>query len=130
VTQFVCRFVTELNSVIGCGVRANVPYCLGLNWPVWAVYWQLYIGARDTVHYYYYYYYVKSIVSGPGSSVGIPTDFGLEGPGFESRWGRDFPHLSRQGPPSLLYNGYRVFHRGRKWPGRDADPSPPSTAEV
>jgi len=28
------------------------------------------------------------------------------------------------GPPSLLYNGYRVF------PGGDADPSPPSSAEV
>ena len=28
---------------------------------------------------------------GPGSSVGIATDYGLEGPGIESRWGRDFP---------------------------------------
>ena len=25
--------------------------------------------------------------SGPGSSVGIVTDYGLEGPGFESWWG-------------------------------------------
>ena len=33
--------------------------------------------------------------SGPGSSVGIATDYGLEVPGIESRWGRDFPHLSR-----------------------------------
>jgi len=31
------------------------------------------------------------------------------------------------GPPSLLYNGYRVFPRGKEWPGRDADPSPPSS---
>jgi hypothetical protein len=31
----------------------------------------------------------------PGSSVGIATDYGLDGPGIESRWGRDFPHLSR-----------------------------------
>jgi hypothetical protein len=30
-----------------------------------------------------------------GSSVGIATDYGLDGPGIESRWGRDFPHLSR-----------------------------------
>ena len=28
---------------------------------------------------------------GPGSSVGIATDYGLDGPGIESRWGRDFP---------------------------------------
>jgi hypothetical protein len=32
---------------------------------------------------------------GPGSSVGIATGYGLDGPGSESRWGRDFPHLSR-----------------------------------
>jgi hypothetical protein len=32
---------------------------------------------------------------GPGSVVGIATDYGLDGPGIESRWGRDFPHLSR-----------------------------------
>ena len=31
----------------------------------------------------------------PGSSVGIVTGYGLDGPGIESRWGRDFPHLSR-----------------------------------
>ena len=32
------------------------------------------------------------------------------------------------GPPSLLYNGYRVFLGGKERPGRDADPSPPSSA--
>ena len=26
----------------------------------------------------------------PGSSVGIATDYGLDSPGIESRWGRDF----------------------------------------
>jgi hypothetical protein len=34
-------------------------------------------------------------VCGPGSSVGIATDYGVDGPGIESRWERDFPHLSR-----------------------------------
>ena len=29
--------------------------------------------------------------SGPGSSVGIATDYGLDGPGIKSRWGRDLP---------------------------------------
>jgi hypothetical protein len=28
------------------------------------------------------------------------------------------------GPPSLLYNGYRVFPGGKERPGRDAEPSP------
>ena len=33
---------------------------------------------------------------GPGSSVGIATGYGLDGPGIESRWGgRDFLHPSR-----------------------------------
>jgi hypothetical protein len=31
---------------------------------------------------------------GPGSSVGIATDYGLDGPGIESRWERDFSHTS------------------------------------
>ena len=68
----------------------------------------------------------------PGSSVGIATAYGLDGPGIESRWERDFPHLSRPalGPPSLLYSGYRVFPGGKVRPGRDADPSPHSSAEV
>ena len=30
-----------------------------------------------------------------GSVVGIATAYGLDGLGIESRWGRDFPHLSR-----------------------------------
>jgi hypothetical protein len=45
-------------------------------------------------------------------------------PGIESRWGEIFrtcPHRP-WGPPSLLYNGYRVFPGGIKRPGRDADP--------
>jgi hypothetical protein len=33
--------------------------------------------------------------SGQGSSVGIATDYGLDGPEIESRWKRDFPRLSR-----------------------------------
>ena len=40
---------------------------------------------------------------GSGSSVDIVTDYGLDGPGIESRWRRDFPHLSRPalGPTQL-----------------------------
>jgi hypothetical protein len=32
---------------------------------------------------------------GPGSSVGIATDYGLDNPGIESRCGRHFLRLSR-----------------------------------
>jgi hypothetical protein len=70
---------------------------------------------------------------GRDSSVGIATRYGLDGPGIESKWGGDiFRNCPDRpwGPPSLLYNGYRVFPGGRMRPGRDADSSPPSSAEV
>ena len=37
-------------------------------------------------------------LSGPDSSVGIASGYGLDRPGIESRWGRDFRHLSRPAP--------------------------------
>jgi hypothetical protein len=39
--------------------------------------------------------YFIFVIRGPSSSVGIVTAYGLDGPGIESRWGRDFPHLFR-----------------------------------
>jgi hypothetical protein len=38
-------------------------------------------------------------IVGWDSSVGIATRYELDGPGIESRWGRDFPHQSR---PALV----------------------------
>ena len=38
--------------------------------------------------------YLYRIV-GRDSPVGIATRYGLDRLGIESRWGRDFPHLSR-----------------------------------
>ena len=70
---------------------------------------------------------------GPGGVVGITTAYGLDGLGIESRWGGEIFRICPDrpwGPPSLLYNGYRVFLGGKVLPGRDADPSPPSSAEV
>jgi hypothetical protein len=69
-------------------------------------------------------------VVGRDSSVGIATRYGLDGPGIESRWGRDFPHPSRWVPPSLLYNGYRVSFPGVKRPGRGVVHPPSSSAGV
>ena len=42
---------------------------------------------------------------------------------------RTCPDLS-WGPPSILHNGHWVFPGGKERPGRDADPSPPSSAVV
>jgi hypothetical protein len=49
------------------------------------------------------------------SVAGIATRYGLEGPGIGSRWGeifRTYPDRFRV-PPSLLYNGCRVFPGGK-----------------
>ena len=43
---------------------------------------------------YLFVVYMTSLFR-PGSSVSIGTGYGLDGPVIESRWERDFPHLSR-----------------------------------
>ena len=73
-----------------------------------------------------------TLYCGPGSSVSIATEYGLDGPGIESQWETRFSARPDRpwDPPNLLYNGYRVFPRGKEWPGRAADHSPPSSAAV
>jgi hypothetical protein len=53
-------------------------------------------------------------INGPGSSVGIATGYGLDGPGIECRWGRDFSHLSRPalGPTQLPVQWVPGISRG------------------
>ena len=69
---------------------------------------------------------------GPGSVVGIATGYGLDGPGIKSRWRQDILHLSRPalGPTQPPVKWVPVLSRGKKRPGRDADPSSPSRAVV
>ena len=68
---------------------------------------------------------------GPGSSVGIASDYGLDGPGSNHGGDEIFRRPDRPwGSPSLLHNGYQVFHGGKVRPGRAADHSPPSSAAV
>jgi hypothetical protein len=64
-------------------------------------------------------------MSGPGSSVGIATAYRLDGPGIESRWGRDFPHLSRPAlrPTQLPVQWVPGFSRGVRC-GRDMTLTP------
>jgi hypothetical protein len=74
-----------------------------------------------------------SLSSGPDSSVSIATGYGLDGPGIESRWGRDFPQLSRSAlgaHPASCTMSTRSFPGGKEQLGHDADPSPPSSAVV
>ena len=73
-----------------------------------------------------------ALYSGPGSVVGIASGYGLDGPGIESRWGEIFRTCPDRpwGPHRLLYIGYRLIPGGKERSGRDADPSPPSSAVV
>ena len=70
--------------------------------------------------------------SGPGNVVGIATGYGLDGLGIENRWRRDFPHLYKPalGPTQPPAQWVPRLSRGKKRPGRDADPSPPSSSVV
>jgi hypothetical protein len=70
---------------------------------------------------------------GPGSSVGIATGYGLDGPGIESRWGARFSAPVQTGPgahPAFCTMGTESFPGDKERPVRDADPSPPSSAVV
>ena len=64
---------------------------------------------------------------GRDSSVGIGTGYELDGPGIESRCGgetfRTCPDRTCS-PPSLLYNGYRVFREGAGGRGVGLTPTP------
>jgi hypothetical protein len=65
---------------------------------------------------------------GRDSSVGIATRYGMDGPGFESRWGRDFPH-----PPRLVLVSIQ-WVSGLSWgvmrPGCGVDHPLPTNIEV
>ena len=69
---------------------------------------------------------------GRDSVVGIQTRYGLDGPGIESRWERDFPHPSRPalGPIQPPIQWVSSLFSGAKWPGGGVDHPPPSSAEV
>jgi hypothetical protein len=66
------------------------------------------------------------VCCGPGSLVGIVTDYRLDGPGNESWWGRDFPpvQISPGAQPASCTMGTESF------PGVKCGHSPPSSAEV
>jgi hypothetical protein len=75
--------------------------------------------------------FIHCFYCGPGSSVGIGTVYGLDGPGIESRWDEIFRTRPDRpwGPPSLLHNGYRVFPGGNA-AGAWCLPPTPFSAEV
>ena len=69
---------------------------------------------------------------GRDSSVGVATRCELDGPGIESRWGEIFRACPDRpwDPPSLLYNGYRVFLGDKAAGAWFRPPTPHLSAEV
>ena len=65
------------------------------------------------------------IISGLGSSVGIATDYGLDGPG-SNLGGDEIPRPSRpaQGPTHPPLQWVMGLSRGQRRPGRWVDPLP------
>jgi len=70
-------------------------------------------------------------ICGPGSSVGIVTDYGLDGPG-SNPGGDEIFRQSRSalGPTQPPVKWVPGLYRGKVRPGRDAGHSPPSSAAV
>ena len=67
------------------------------------------------------------IECGPGSVVSIVTGYRLDGPGIESQWGWDFPHLSRLAPgahPAPCTMGTRSFLGVKSGQGMTLTPHP------
>ena len=93
------------------------------------------------LHYILYCIYLKYIIivnlsqfwlnkfvgCGPGSSVGIATDYGLKGPGSNPGGNEIFRPSGQAQPPVKWVLG---LSRGNVRLGRAADHSPPSCAAV
>jgi len=103
--QWMCRFVCWCSECAGLFVGAvNVQVChRALRLPVQNRKLRLCCDPRISSR--------QCFRSGPGSSVGIVTVYGLDGLGIESRWGEIFRTCTDRpwGPPRPLYQGYRVF---------------------
>jgi hypothetical protein len=70
------------NTVCGVCLLCTVCYLLLLFFYYHdTTFWNIYLFSKE--------------FSGPGSSVGIATGYGLDGPGIKSRWRRGFSHTSR-----------------------------------
>ena len=71
------------------------------------------------------------VICGPGSSVGIATDYELDGPGTNPVADEIFrPSRPAMGPTQPPVNWVPGLSWGKVRPGRAADHSPPSSAAV
>jgi hypothetical protein len=96
--------------MVGCNVRPSllmaILFNVGVN-PAFGRRYLVYVAYCVGFREIYYFHFrgqsdqceseiiiIKIIFCGPGSSGGIATNYGLEGPAIETRWKRGFPYLS------------------------------------
>ena len=109
-TSSSCWYFLQRKSKIHCIVSWDVQLSRHTSPPVGARYTMVEMWAPQLV----FKATSLSPLCGPGSSVGIATGYERDGPGIESRWGRDFPHLSRPslGPTQPPVQWVPAFSRG------------------
>jgi hypothetical protein len=81
-----------------------------------------------------FFHYIFQLLLQLNQVNGIATGYGLDDQ-FDSRWRHEFSllHIVQTGSgvhPTSYKNGYRGFFPGVKRQGREADHSPPTSAEV
>jgi hypothetical protein len=135
----------EHNKKCKCYIYSNSPFCSILK--TWGYIWPIYLYPADTRNYpsaslpavlcSSTFLICLSLHLSWDSSVGIATGYGLDGREVgvrvlvRSKMFSSPRHPDQfWGPPSLLFNGYRGFSPGIKRPGREADHSPPTSANV
>jgi hypothetical protein len=59
--------------------------------------------------------YLSEVAQTSGSAIGIATRYGMDGPSSNPGGGKIYRFRRDRlwGPPSLVYNGYRVFPGGK-----------------
>ena len=137
-----CLYIIQLMCFVWIWDQTAIISLYNINWLVcitgteW-VYCALRTGILDTIEGSILTFkriiivVIIIVVVGRDSSVGIATHYGLVVRGSNSNGGEIFRILPDRpwGPPSLLYNGYRVFPRD-KAAGAWRWPPTPSNAEV
>ena len=78
-----------------CGITEEQRLTLHVNHEYVFSYEQFCMTVEADFCMWSFLYLTPYISCGLGSVVGVATGYRLDGPGIESRWERDFPHLSR-----------------------------------